>query len=197
MTVRWVTVGPLGTQCYLVWEDPAHAVVIDPGDEALRILEAVKANGLTVDAVLLTHAHFDHMLAAEAVCAHTGAPLLVGAGDADALLDPNRNLSGWFSPGAEVTIEKAALLHESDTVCFGDESLEVMETPGHTPGCICLYTDSVRVVGGLNKCCQRRCVFRKPSCRVPFGWLLFSGNSWFLYPPEKGSLSSYSGELVE
>ena len=78
MEHRVLCVGELQTDCYLIWSDPARAIVLDPGDEAEHILRQIRDNGLTVQAVVLTHAHADHMLAAEAVCAATGAPVPEG-----------------------------------------------------------------------------------------------------------------------
>ncbi|MBE6806498.1 MAG: MBL fold metallo-hydrolase [Ruminococcaceae bacterium] len=138
--------GELETNCYLVWSEH-EGIVIDPADEAEEILSEVAERGISITAVVLTHAHFDHMLAAEAVCAHTGAPLYIGAGDVDALTDPKRNLSGWFSPGQEITIDKANLLYEGGVISFGNASLTVLETPGHTPGCICLHTENTLFSG--------------------------------------------------
>lgn len=147
MKQRRLILGELETNCYLVWADNGEGIVIDPADEPQVILSALAQEGITVKAVVLTHVHFDHMLAAEAVCARAGAPLYVGAGDEEALTDPNRNLSGWFSPEQKITIAGACLLREGDALSFGDASLTVMETPGHTPGCLCLYADDVLFSG--------------------------------------------------
>lgn len=147
MNQKRLILGELETNCYLVWADNGEGIVIDPADEPEKILSAAKELGITVKAVVLTHVHFDHMLAAKSVCTYTGAPLLVGAGDAEALTDTNRNLSGWFSPDQAVAIEGADLLYEGDTISFGNETLTVLETPGHTPGCICLLSGNTLFSG--------------------------------------------------
>ena len=141
MPIRQLVLGDLDTNCYIVWDDAKQALIIDPGDDADTILDAVRQEGLTVIAVVLTHAHFDHMLAAESVCAATGSPLYVGRGDAEAMTDPVRNLSGLFTDSAAVTVDEFIPLNEGDTLCCGEMVFSVMETPGHTPGCICLYGD--------------------------------------------------------
>lgn len=147
MPIRQLVLGDLETNCYMVWDDAKQALIIDPADDADTILDAVRQEGLTVVAVVLTHAHFDHMLAAESVCIATGAPLYVGRGDVDAMTDPIRNLSGWFSDSEPVTMTGVRPLKEGDTLRIGETVFAVMETPGHTPGCICLYSEGYLFAG--------------------------------------------------
>ena len=147
MQIRQLVLGDLDTNCYMVWDDARKALIIDPADDADTILNAVRQEGLTVVAVVLTHGHFDHMLAAESVCAATGAPLYVGRGDADAMTDPVRNLSGWFSDSKPVTMTEFRPLKEGDLLRIGEMVLSVLETPGHTPGCICLYSEGYLFAG--------------------------------------------------
>ena len=147
MNLKRLVLGALETNCYLVWSDNGEGIVIDPADKAEKILLALQQEKVSVTAVVLTHVHFDHLLAAEDVCAATGAPLYVGAGDEDALSNPQRNLSGWFGLGQEVVLKGATLLNEGDTISFGNETLTVLETPGHTPGCICLHSTEVLFSG--------------------------------------------------
>ena len=146
MTICVLSLGELETNCYVLWEDPARALVIDPADSAETILSVVEKKGLTIQAVVLTHAHFDHMLAAEAVCRATGAPLWVGVGDAAALADTDRNLSCWLSGGKGITLTADRLLCEGDTVSLGQQSMTVWETPGHTPGSVCLLVDDANPI---------------------------------------------------
>lgn len=147
MTVRTLCLGELDTNCYVVWDDTRKAMVIDPADEADKILAVIEAENLSVSAVVLTHVHFDHLLAAEAVCAATGAPLCVGQGDEDALSDPIRNLSDVFQMCPPVVLRADKLLCDGDVLTMGDTSFTVLETPGHTPGCICLMGDGVLFAG--------------------------------------------------
>jgi len=148
MKILTLPLGALETNAYVVYEqDSRQALVIDPADEASRLLDVLQDNHLQVLAVVLTHAHFDHMLAAEALCKATGAPLWVGAGDADTIADPRRNLSGYFPGITPLTLTPDRLLQEGDTLSLGVETLTVLETPGHTPGCLCLYGDGVLLAG--------------------------------------------------
>ena len=147
MTIRTLCLGELDTNCYVVWDDNRVAMVIDPADEANEILSVIEAEQLSVAAVVLTHVHFDHLLAAEEVCATTGAPLCVGRGDEDALSDSIRNLSGVFQMCPPVELKADKLLADGDVLPIGDTSFTVLETPGHTPGCICLMGEGVLFAG--------------------------------------------------
>lgn len=147
MQVTYMSVGQMGTNCYFVSDTSKNAVIIDPGDDADRIVKIVKENDFTIKSVLLTHAHFDHIMAAEAVCAAFGAPLCVGAGDAPMLANERLNLSAMVYPDAPVSLTADRLLREGDEVVFGDAKLTVMETPGHTPGCVCFAAPDVLIVG--------------------------------------------------
>ena len=126
MNLRCLPLGELDTNCYVVWDNAGHGLIIDPADEAGEILTLIQQEHLHIEAVVLSHAHFDHMLAAESVCAATGAPLYVGAGDALALGDPLRNLSGLFSPGSPLTLPCDRILQEGDVLTVGDMSFAVL-----------------------------------------------------------------------
>ena len=137
VNMQMLSLGALDTDCYLLWDDNKEALVIDPADEAERILSCVKARGLAVRAVLLTHAHFDHMRAAAEVLRQTGAVLMLHEADVPALSDPVKNLSAWFGCDVRGPLYAGRLLHDGDIVSVGALSLRVLHTPGHTPGSVC------------------------------------------------------------
>ena len=147
MTLRTLCLGDLDTNCYVVWDDRRVGMIIDPADDAEKILSLVETERIMIACVVLTHAHFDHCLAAEEVCAATGAPLCVGIQDAAALSDPVRNLSGVFHLCAPVRLTADRTLREGEVLQVGEMSFTVLETPGHTPGCICLLGDAVLFAG--------------------------------------------------
>lgn len=147
MFIRCLVLGELETNCYIVWSENGQGIIIDPADDADQICAVVTSENISVSAVVLTHVHFDHMLAAGEVCTRLKAPLYVGCGDADALIDPNRNLSAWFSPDLQLSLTADSYLAEGDEIVIGETMLRVIETPGHTPGCICLYGDGVLFSG--------------------------------------------------
>lgn len=136
-------VGPLACNCYVVG-DPAtkEAVVIDPGGDADAIAGAVSERGLTVTAIVATHAHFDHVLAAEQVRSKTGAPFHLHAGD-KVLLDWLEE-SGRMFMGIETgpPPEIDTYPDEGDVLKAGDVVLQVIHTPGHSPGSISLAADT-------------------------------------------------------
>ncbi len=153
MTVETLVVGSLQTNCYLVYDEATReAFVIDPGDEAMRIVHAVAQKSLRVQAVVLTHVHFDHVLACETVCHDLAAPLYVGAGDEAALTDDERNLMRYFAPHSHLSLTADRLLREGDVLMLGEQTLTVMETPGHTPGSICLLGEEILIAGDTLFC---------------------------------------------
>jgi len=148
MNIQTLSVGQLGTNCYVVSNDNI-AVVIDPGDEADRILKAVGDN--TLAAVLLTHAHFDHMGALSALVERTGAPVYCHAEEAVAMTDGVRNLSGLFGIPLR-TVSTFSTLKEGDAVTFGDMTFTVLHTPGHTKGSCCYLSEKTLFSGDTLFC---------------------------------------------
>jgi hydroxyacylglutathione hydrolase len=137
-----IEVGPLATNCYLVKADDAeYGVVIDPGAEGVRIVEQCRRAGLTPRYIINTHGHADHIAANQTVHdAFPEAEVCIGVGDAPALPDPVANLSVLL--GATLNCPAAdLLLTEDQELCVGKLRLRVIETPGHTPGGICLICD--------------------------------------------------------
>lgn len=134
MDVRSFTVGPVAENCYIARvEDSDRAVIIDPGEEAPRILKAVEELGVGVDAILLTHCHFDHIGAVTPVAKATGAPVYCPELEVPVLADIMS-----FVPWPEFGPYES---YEADETVKGGESLElagldidVIFTPGHSPG---------------------------------------------------------------
>lgn len=147
MTYRCFPLGVLKANCYVLWEDPASALVIDPGAQPDFLLSQLKNLGVTVNAVLLTHVHFDHMMAAEAVLGAFHAPLLVPEADAPALTDPEKSLLSHMSRRHTFSRTADRLLRDGDTVTAGPLTLTVLHTPGHTPGSSCFLTESTLFSG--------------------------------------------------
>jgi len=142
MTYQCIAVGNLGANCCLVYDGNGNAVVIDPGDEAARLLTLIETYGLHVQAILLTHVHFDHVQAVEALQAATGASLFVHEAEVPALTDPM--LSMVMFPCA---LSADRVLRDGDTVEIGQLTFEVLHTPGHTPGSVCYRCENVLFAG--------------------------------------------------
>lgn len=134
MKIMQLCVGMVATNCYIVYdENSREAVAIDPGDNAPSILHAVQEEKLTVKYVLLTHAHFDHILAAHEVLAQTGAKYVVP--EADTWLLSRENM-GQFRALARSYVQDTPdiLATEGTQITFGSLTATYMNTPGHTPG---------------------------------------------------------------
>lgn len=145
VVVRTLVVGPLQTNCYLVsCEETREALVVDPGGDAQRILRAVKDGGLAVRLIVDTHAHFDHVAGNQAIHQATGAPIAIHRLDAQDLTQPvslfGLSFGGPASPPAD------RLLEDGEEIAVGQERLQVLLTPGHTPGGISLYDASAPLV---------------------------------------------------
>ena len=136
MTSRCLPLGALQANCYLLSDEEGATAVIDPGDEAGTILETVRAGELAVEAILLTHAHFDHILAADELRRETGAPVYVYETDAPALADPRRSLTVLAKGGAG-PLRADHLLKDGEELRVGRLAVSVLHTPGHTPGSCC------------------------------------------------------------
>jgi glyoxylase-like metal-dependent hydrolase (beta-lactamase superfamily II) len=132
-------VGPLQCNCSIVGDETTHeAMVIDPGDEIEDILALVQKHKLQVKQIVITHAHIDHVGGAMKLRAATGAPILLNQNDYALLkmLDVQAAWLGMKSPG-KVEIDQS--LGQADVVRAGSLVANVMHTPGHTEGSICLY----------------------------------------------------------
>ena len=122
--------------CYIVQAGDGTAAVVDPGDEAARLLQHLQSTGLRVTAVWLTHGHFDHIGAADALRAAFSCPIVALAAEAALLADPQKNLSSAFS-SVPLSLTADTLLADGDTFAFGGETVGVLHTPGHTSGSCC------------------------------------------------------------
>ena len=139
MILETLVVGPLETNCYLLGcPQTREALVIDPGADAARISAALAKQELRLVKMVLTHAHADHIGACAELKEKTGAALLVHREDAPLLTDPHRNLTAYLGP-ARAFPPADRLLADGDEVTAGrNVRLEVLHTPGHTRGSICL-----------------------------------------------------------
>ncbi|MCG6892850.1 MAG: MBL fold metallo-hydrolase [Desulfobacteraceae bacterium] len=147
MIIESLTVGPIQANCFVVGcEDTRKAAVIDPGDEADRILMSLAEHSLKVEAIINTHGHFDHVGANRRMKEATGAPIIIHAADAGMLQSLAASAASWGmtaenSPDADRTVE------DGDEISVGNITFRVLHTPGHTPGGISLYADGVVFVG--------------------------------------------------
>lgn len=139
MILESLTVGPLETNCILMGDEGTHeAIVIDPGDEAELIHQRLTELGLHVKQIIITHAHIDHVGAALSLKRLTGAPILLNENDIPLLakMDEQAGLVGLAAPE---TAPPDGDLADGQCVGLKNYPAQVLLTPGHTPGSICLH----------------------------------------------------------
>ena len=153
MQITTVTVGPVATLCYLLSREGAEdCLVIDPGDEPGRILRA--AAGKRIAAILLTHGHFDHIGAVNDLL-EKDTPLLIHELDAPMLTSPVLNASRQLlrQDVSVCTVRKDGsplrpnLLREGSRLSLDGLEIEVLHTPGHTPGSVCYRVEDALFTG--------------------------------------------------
>jgi glyoxylase-like metal-dependent hydrolase (beta-lactamase superfamily II) len=141
-----IPVGPLQCNCTILGDPGSgEALVIDPGDEPERILQALRARGLTPVALLHTHAHFDHIGGSRRVKETTAAPIRLHAADFP-LYDALPVQAAHFGLSAEDPLPPDRAVEDGETIRFGAFAVTAIHTPGHTPGSTCYHFERERVL---------------------------------------------------
>lgn len=136
--LKTIILGMVRTNCYVISNtNTNHAIVIDPADNAAAITGYLQDNGLELEAILLTHGHFDHILAASELAGRTGAVVYAHETEGSLLKDPGLNVSREI--GTEVSITPGVLLKDGDEILLASFKIGVIHTPGHTAGSACYY----------------------------------------------------------
>lgn len=153
MEVRIFPAGPLGTNGYLLLDEGGKGVYIDPGAPSPKIKEWVASHGVQVTAILLTHAHFDHIGGLDWMREWSGAPVYQHASEAEWLKEPALNgsgypqFAGWIPP---LTLQPAdVLIDREGEFKIGGFRLQVLHTPGHSPGSLTYLIDGHAFCGDL------------------------------------------------
>lgn len=142
-----VVVGPLQVNCFVVGcPQTRQAAVIDPGEDAERILEVVEKAGLEVCCIINTHGHFDHIGANQALVEATAAELMIHRADAPLFAVASEHAE-VFGLTTTASPEAQRLLEEGDSVEVGEIRFQVLHVPGHSPGGICLHCQDHVFVG--------------------------------------------------
>lgn len=144
MVIETIVIPRFSTNCYII-SDGEGALCIDPGGRAGDIYEALAKKGLSLEKIVLTHGHFDHITGVEELREKSGAPVLIHRLDAEYLTNPQKPFAraGREAPfrGADI------LLSEGDTISIGRAAFSVLHTPGHTQGSVCLFGEGVLFSG--------------------------------------------------
>lgn len=147
MIIEFMPVGPIMANCYIIGcKETNEAVVIDPGDEADRILLKLADLKLKVKYIINTHGHFDHVGANGKMKEATKAELLIHALDAP-MLGSLSQAAAAFGLKSENSPPPDKTIDDGDVITFGKISLKVIHTPGHSPGGISLHTNGYLFVG--------------------------------------------------
>ena len=137
MEMKSLALGLYQTNCYIIWGEGADScAVIDPGFEPERVLDQVRHWGKKVEAILLTHGHFDHVGGVKHITKETGCRVFICKEDL--------SLNPRLTDGA---IYYTDTYKEGDTLTLAGLSLQVIQTPGHTPGCVCLICEDAMFCG--------------------------------------------------
>jgi hydroxyacylglutathione hydrolase len=139
--VRRLVVGSLSANCFIVGKkSPGDGMVVDPGGNFDAIWRAISETGLDIKIIVLTHGHSDHIAALRDVQEKTGAGVAIHTEDAD-FLEGHGSYSSQFGISYRTPHPPERLLHDGDVIEVGGLKFEVVHTPGHTPGSICLLAD--------------------------------------------------------
>ncbi|WP_205697925.1 MBL fold metallo-hydrolase [Conexibacter sp. SYSU D00693] len=134
MEVRMFTVGPVQENCFLIRHDGAdRAVIVDPGEEAEKLLGAIEALGVQLDAILLTHTHFDHVGAVAPIAKATGAPVYCPKLEVQVLQDVMAYVP-WPGFGPYESWDPEHTVEGGETLELAGFTIDVVFTPGHSPG---------------------------------------------------------------
>ena len=148
MIIEILVVGMLQTNCYLLGDEKTRqAVVIDPGGDSERIVSRIQQLGLNLVAILNTHGHFDHIMEAWALKQRLGGEIYLHSKDETIFQQSMAGMGSLFAPNRRATSGTIDChLAEGDSLVFGPIRLQVMETPGHSPGHVSLHFPEAGVI---------------------------------------------------
>ncbi len=147
MKVIRIPAGIYAANCYIVYsETTKDGIIIDPGGDADEILKIVNENNLTIKYIILTHGHGDHIGGVIELLQVLKVPLLVHGDDVDMISNAKMNLSNIMPIGA-VELNPDKILKDGDIITFGDLEAEIIHTPGHTLGGICIKIGNNLITG--------------------------------------------------
>ncbi|MBN1567381.1 MAG: MBL fold metallo-hydrolase [Acidobacteria bacterium] len=146
MIIRQIEVGNFGIFSYLVGDEKAgECLYIDPSDDHDLLLQEARSHGLVVKYIVNTHSHIDHSMGNREMVRQTGAKVIIHEADAAGLLDTPPDILQMFGatdpPPADILVSDGGLIQ------VGSVALQVIHTPGHTPGGMCLYTEGMVFTG--------------------------------------------------
>ena len=145
LQIKALPLGAYQTNCYIVFEEQSKTcAVIDPGFEPAVILDTVRALGLRVEAILLTHGHFDHVGAVESIVKATGCKLWMAQSDYTQFQNPQND---FYYPIHDCSFTEVWFCQDQDEISAGGLTFSVLATPGHTYGSVCYLCENALFSG--------------------------------------------------
>jgi hydroxyacylglutathione hydrolase len=147
MIIQEFIVGPLENNCYIISDEKnKETFVVDPGDEPDRIIDFIREKGLKLKYIVCSHAHYDHVGAVPELKQETGAQIVIHQNELDLYTHIEKQGMMWGGeldplPAPDIIVEEGSIL------AIGNLKFEVLHTPGHTPGGICLYGEGMIITG--------------------------------------------------
>ena len=143
--IKSMTLGMVATNCYLIInKENKESLIVDPADNALRISNVIEENGCTLKAILLTHGHFDHIMALNDLKKRYNVPVYAHEEEEDVLKQSSLNLSG--SIGQIYTTQADVYVKDGEHLKLAGLDVIVLYTPGHTKGGVCYYFPEEKVL---------------------------------------------------
>lgn len=145
MRLKTFVVSEIETNCYIIIdENTLESIVIDPGDEAEKVINFIESENLKLNSIVLTHAHFDHTGGVKGIQNRFSCPLFMSEGEEPILENSKYNLSVMFGKDCELKADK--IFKDGEEYNFGNLTFSVISTPGHTPGGACYYFKNEKVL---------------------------------------------------
>lgn len=143
--IKSMTLGMVATNCYLIInKETKEALLIDPADNALRISNVIEENVCTLKAILLTHGHFDHIMALNELKKRYNVPVYAHEEEEDVLKQSSLNMSGMI--GQIYTAQADIYVKDGEHLKLAGLDIIVLHTPGHTKGGVCYYLSEEKVL---------------------------------------------------
>ena len=146
MKVEKIVVGELSENCHFLIEENGECLIIDPGDEGEKIAEYISENSLSLKGILLTHGHFDHIMATHFLKEKYNCPVVMGECDVEMIGNDEKNMGAYMGYHPK-PFEVSKKVNDGDVVDISTFRINVIATPGHTKGSVCYLVENFLFCG--------------------------------------------------